>query len=762
VHVWRRSRASPGDSLSEEVQHLSVEIDSLARGLHPLASGEVLIEHCDGSYSIISSLESGPLKLQSHAVAGSRNGSRWTHHISVLDRFASATIMRSASRAAGLSVILRFTSLVAQDSPAKRTRSRKSAIDVIDEVEGLSTPATQQTIGSGEITLELFTIEEGQGEDRIKALSSLNLLKTLHLGDAKEVKDVTMYHSGRLAFLTTKGMLLTTTLKLNADSSPALGAINSIFLPLAATSGQSSVRTSSLQLITSSTALLIVGQPLSGTISALLVDLNLACVLAESSWAAKGVETVCIHRVAGSTALIIASRGSDSSKVGANLWALPYEISEEGHLRWALANSNLSKKWIGIELKKEAIDEAEMGRRQLMKELERIAVDKKDDEAGVAMDSAFDKWHKKESARLEEQWLAKAGKEAAMDEEESSDSDTGKAPKTTAIGRGDRKRKGLAGKAPLPAYPQLFVTQLLDFALPSSNASDGLVRKGYARQIIHQLLDSRVISRSTRVDLMPSLVAVNDWDAIIKAPRSVNDLPEQDIVDVLLRVIRGRHGGPLDAKKVDSFLAVFASISLNRSQLRVALKSTVEEVDDIVAIFDILCAWLDRTQDTMLQEFHLSDVNGAKKKSHNKSKLPAIDHILTLLCDMMDTYFPLFLSTSSTHEHLQRLSKQIDAHLAVYNQVLILRGPLAAFSRLEADRKKEVAAAAIKMQARDAEEKLTSLRKANKKAVQGKSNVIGEVGGGLGKGVLGEKSRRRQMYEENVAVGLYSLERLEL
>lgn len=765
MHVWRQSRVSQGDSLSEGVQHLSIEIESSARGLHPLASGEVLIDRCDGSYSILSSLESGPLQVQSHAVAGSRKGTRWTHHVSVLDRFASATIMRSTSQSVGLALVVRASSLIAQDSPAKRTRSRKSAIDVIDEVEGIASSTTTQTSGSGEVTLDLFTIAEGRGEDRVKALSSMHLLGLLHLSDAREVKDVTMYHSGRLAFLTTKGNLLTMTLKVESDLTLDLCAIASMSLPLTALPGQTLMRTSSLQLISPSTALLILGQPLGGTISALLVDLDLSCILAESTWAAKGVATTYTQRVAGSTVLILASRESDTSKVGATLWALPYGISEEGHLRWALANSALSKKWIEAETNSEVADEAEIDRKQLVKELERIAINKKDDEAGAAMDTAFEKWYKKESARLEEQWLVGAGKEAAMDEEISSDSDTGKAPTTTSKGTGHRKRKGLGGgKALSPAFPQLFVTQLINFALPGISPSEASVSKGYARRIVHHLLEARVVSRSTRLDLMPSLVAVHDWDAIIKTLRNVNDLAEQDIVDVLLRVIRERHGESLDAKKINTFLAVFASISLNRSQLRIALKNTVQEVDDIVAIFDVLCAWLDQTQDTVLQEVNLPDANGAKRKAPQgkKSKLPNVDHILTLLCDLMDTYFPLLLSTSSTHEHLQRLSRQIHAHLAVYNQLLILRGPLAAFSRLEADRKKDAAAAAIKLQARDAEEKLTSLRKADRKAVKGKSNVIGEVGGGLGKGVLGEKSRRRQMYEENVAVGLYSLERLEL
>jgi hypothetical protein len=705
---------------------------------------------------------SDTLQVRSYPALSSRKGTRWTHHISVLDRFASASILRSTSKSPGMGLIVRFSSLIAPDTPAKHTRhARKSAIDMIDQVEGHSSISSIPTSGSGEMFLDFFTIEDAEGEDRIKALSSTSILRLLHLSDATEVKDVTIYHSGRVAFLTKKGQLLTTTMKLNAECTPVLGSMTTISLPL--TAQQTHVRTSCLQLVTSTTALLIVGRPLEGTISAVLVELDLACILAEASWSAKGVETTFVHRAAGSTALVIATRGDESSKVGATMWALPYEVSEDGHLRWALASSALSKKWIVIEKHKEANDEAEAGRKQLIKELERIAVDKKNEEAGKSIDAVFDKWHKKESSRLEAQWLANAGKEAALDDEGSSDSDTGKQA-TASKAKNERKRKGAANKAPSPSFPQAFVTQLVSFALPIAIFSDTHSdAKGYARQTIHHLLTRRVISRSTKPDLMASLLTVNDWEAIVKALRCVNDLPEQDIVDILLHVIRKRKDGTADANRLKSFLNVFASVSLNRSQLRVALKNKIEEVEDVVAIFEVLCGWLDRTQESLLEDFYLRDtIVGTKKKSRNK--LPEIDHILTLLCDLMDTYFPLFLSTSSTHAYLQRLSKQINTHLAVYNQLLILRGPLAAFSRLEADRKKEAAALeASKALARnDAEDRLMSLKKSNKKAIQGKSNVIGEVGGGLGKGVLGEKSRRRQMYEENVAVGLYSLERLEL
>lgn len=766
VHVWSQARNFSGDSLESQVDHQIVKLKNSVSDIHALLSGEVLLHHNDSTFSIIKTLEDGTLQAQSQSTSSPR-ARKWVHHIGVLDRFASATIMRLTSREVETALIVRLSSSSAQDTSSKNTRkSRKSAIDMIDEAEGNSFTAAPQMSRSTELNLELFHISEvaAKGVDRISLLSLVNVLPLLGLKDARQVKDVTLHHSGRLVVCSASGQLIITTLRMDSGGAVTLTPATSISIPLIAQPEASPFRIASVQLVTSSTALLVIGQSSSDTISALLVDLDLDCILSEASWSAKGVESTFVHRVAGSIAMIIATRQDSSSKIGATLWALPYEVNEENHLRWGLANSNLSRKWMAMEKGKQTYDEAESNRMQFLKEIERIAANKAGQEVGKAIDEAFDKWNKKETSRLETQWLVNVGKEAALDEEASSDSDGGKTHAKTRGGKEEHERqKTKYGKAPAPAYPQSFVSAIITFALPvPKHRDDSSETALYARRTVHHLLTSKAITHSSRPDLMSSLQAVNDWDATMKALHLVNDLPEYDIVKVLLQVIQEYKSNRFDANKLETFMRTFIALALDRSQLRIALKNQLEGVNDIISVLDVLCSWLDRTQETLLEEFRLPNTISINAKKHRKNKLPELDQILLLLCDLMDTYFPLFLATPSTHEHLQRLSKQINQQLIVYNQLLILCGPLAAFSRLQADQEKEGTLEATKNQVITPEEKLMNLKRASKKAIQSKHNAIGEVGGGLGKGILGEKSRRRQMYEESVAVGLYTLERLEL
>ncbi|UZJ54876.1 hypothetical protein CBS101457_004196 [Exobasidium rhododendri] len=764
VYCWTQARGASSESTGG-VTLQKCQIGSDVRSLHPLASGEVLAQHSDGTFSIIGSHEDGTLVAVSQTTLPNRAGTRWIHHISVLDRFASATIMKSSSKKPGIALIAQITSPMEDNATATRNgrKGRRSAAEVIDAAEGQSSTApSSQMRGSGELLLELFLVDEGAKDAKVKPLSSLSLHNALQGKDAKEIKDVTLFHSGRLAICTASGQLITAILTVNAGNNIDLQPPHSIFFPLIAQNSSSLARLASLQLVNSSIALLVFAEVASDSITALLVDLNLSCVLYETVWKARGVETVHTSRIAGSNILVLATCQDPLSKVAISLWTVPYVVSEESQLRWALASSSLTRKWIKMDKTGATVDKGEAGRAQLIKELERISINKTGSEAEKAMDEAFRKWERKESSRVQEEWLITVGKEEAQEDQvDSSDSEGGKGTGKGSKGSAGRHaEKGTTSHSPIPTYPQSFLLRLLDLTLPAApvEGDKAISHSVYAKQTISHLLTLRVVTNSLRARLLSSLMSVNDWDALLQAVSTVKDLPELDVVEVLLHFTRQ---SMIDQKDVrlNKFLQTFVSIALNRNQVRIALKSRLEKVEEVIVIVDVISNWLDKTQEAILDEFQLA--GGGNKKHLQKSKLPKLDEILTLLCDMMDTYFPLFLSSTGTHQHLRRLSRQINGHLSVYNQLLILRGPLEAFSRLYNDREREAKLEAKASLIKDEDEKIMSLRRAQKKATQSKANPIGEVGGGLGKGVLGDKSRRRQLYEENVAVGLYSLERFE-
>lgn len=765
LHVWTQERIYPNE-LEQEVKHRTCKIDATARSLHALLDGNLLVHHANGELSILSGLGSEAMQIASAQLpSGELAEQTWTHHISVLDRFAASAITKNSPQYSQDALIIRICSSdPASLKPKVRRSARKSAIEVIDAAEGTTSTLLADQAGQGKVRIEALAIEGGNS---VKIVQSLDITTFLGIKDARQIQDVTLFHSGRLIFSIADGRIISTCISLQAGNDPlVLEPISTITIP--AMHQQSDiVRNVSLQLISASTALIILAEPVKDVATALLLHLDLASILSSSSWSTRGVETVTSHRIANSAVLVLATCRDVSSKIATNLWSLSYTISEDNHLRWALQSADLTRKWIGAPANSETVDESEKGRRQLIKEVERIVMNKRDAEAGNAIDDAFDKWHSKEASRLESIWLSSIEKEMMQKDEGSSDSD-GDADVRAPV---NKLVKKINGNAPLPLFPTRFVADLLKVALPAPEDGNGPQKKGcYAKLTVHHLLSSHAISHSVRNDILSSFRAVGDWDAILMTLRVVHDLPEVDIIKVLHQIIKESQSAVTSSKgKLDAFMNVFTSVALSHSQLRAALKSSLQDLDEVIIVMDSLSSWLNQTQENLLQmhKFHPNgETGGAKKKrkqnQNNKKLYIKVDKVLYLLCDLLDTYFPLFLSTESSHSHLKRLSQQINDQLTMYNQLMILQGPLAAFARLQADREREARLEEEKKRIQDADEKLMNLKKANKKAIQAKNNVIGQVGGGIGKGQLGDKSRRRQLYEENVAVGLYSLERLEM
>lgn len=133
-----------------------------------------------------------------------------------------------------------------------------------------------------------------------------------------------------------------------------------------------------------------------------------------------------------------------------------------------------------------------------------------------------------------------------------------------------------------------------------------------------------------------------------------------------------------------------------------------------------------------------------------------LPQIITLLIDLLDTYFPLLLQTPSTYNALGRLSRSLSTHLTACAQLTSLRGPLAAFAKLEADQKERAA--------RELSERAARRARGGREARQAKHTAavgLSETGGGLGKRQAPISIRAKE-YEASALVGPYSVERLAI
>lgn len=153
--------------------------------------------------------------------------------------------------------------------------------------------------------------------------------------------------------------------------------------------------------------------------------------------------------------------------------------------------------------------------------------------------------------------------------------------------------------------------------------------------------------------------------------------------------------------------------------------------------------------------------------------------ILTFLTALLDTSFPLLLSTPSTHQTLRTLSRSLSIHLASLSNLSLLRGPLNAFAQLEADRVRLAKAngpARAGAAAANAKGAMRGMRQVKNPGTG--SNAISKhqhrasadpkdaqryTGGGIAPADgAGAKSKRAVAYESSALVGLYSVEVLEI
>jgi len=336
---------------------------------------------------------------------------------------------------------------------------------------------------------------------------------------------------------------------------------------------------------------------------------------------------------------------------------------------------------------------------------------------------------------------------------------------------------------------------VLALALPVQN--DG----PYARKTVQYLLMRRAVSERMMPQATPSIIArllaLGDWETALTAARLVPDVSEHDLVALITGSLRAEatalpRGNTLPQlpATLSFVLSALAVAPLSTAVMRTELRRAISDAAEVHSLLAVLNGWL-RLRARL--PFSASSFSGpetkkgalpGRKKKQTKTKdrgadgasVPRLeqvrrttrsgiphrhadpacpDQLVSLTTLLLDAFFPLLLQTASTHALLASLGRSLSLHLASCTQLSTLRGPLAAFARLEADtaalREKEAASRALRRQ--------RGLREA-KAARQSAAAGVSETGGGLG--TQPERSARSQKYEASALVGPYVAEALQL
>lgn len=305
-----------------------------------------------------------------------------------------------------------------------------------------------------------------------------------------------------------------------------------------------------------------------------------------------------------------------------------------------------------------------------------------------------------------------------------------------------------------PVLGYAFVKDLLMVVLQPSKPAN----VSYSSEVVRHLLSRQVVSANmVEGGLLAVLRSKNDWQSIELALRSVLDIPETEIIDCLHVIVRRYRQNELapdaDAMQVDSaslisdipalrpFLASCVTYATTPAALRVAMRRSLQDADDLLPVVKVLEMWVNQwvkrdvkllpSKKEVSKNEHGVQVLKVKGKEVNKD-LPPFDKVLAFLQTLLDASFITLLQHTPAHRALQTLSAHLEPAIAFAEQLEMLHGPLEPFVRAQAKAVKDGAA----------------LGKDGKKR----------------EGPVGDWRQRRKMAHEQagMAVGLYRLEELVL
>lgn len=805
------ARAKQGASSSKATIALAGPVASL----HALASGDVLARKPDGSFAVVSrtsaldvepaqfavsSLESSPSTLNQSVL----------HSLSILDPTAAAQMMAKDGSLgeSAVAVIVSITSAGRGEGPAanaskeqKKSRRRKSAMEVIDAAEGKKSNR-DGAVPMGELLVTASIIDKTDDDagQTLREIGSIPLTGQ----SAAAILDLHLYHDGRLSILTRPGDVKLCQLSIGADN---LSLTPSRTLPLAHISPAPLPSRPAAILRLSASHLLILlhatSGPSSGKIAALIWDTELDAALVVSDFpmlAAAGLVeeeqrmAISLARVGGSQVVVNASYWGQTQTQEAALsvfWALPFFIPEGSVLRHALGKGPLSTAWLRSASQTSSSTPSQETLLVKLRDLSAQAGEGAHDR----MDAAFTAWLTEGTERLRQKWEQEQarraqdeadeaaaivnGDDSESDEEKGEGAEASQRPAaTTAAAQTSRSSKSGRDAPPKPHLSYSFVKDLLDIALPPGSSP-------YARKIVSYLVERRTLScgmlAGTEQSLVGRLRARSDWQQIMSVIRMVSDIDETELVSLLVEVLKGdkstsegANGQVSIAAKpsLESFLSLFLSLAVSRPLLRSTMHGRITQVDDVVAMLKVVTGWLQERAvepldldallvDLPLQPSKLSKNQRKRLGKEGRVKVPAVPDLIQFAMDLVDVYFPLLLNSPAAMPALQALSKPLALHLGTCEQLSMLRGPLDAFARVEADRKlaEQEAVAAAAAAARRHRDPRVARRAAA--PAGGLVEAKSETGGGAS--TMGPtKSARLHALETSALVGPYSVETLEV
>lgn len=729
LHVWIEEDQGP--STAPILKTYNTQIDDDIVSLHPLSTSELLARHQDGHFSIVEFDSFSEPKFNIKSTRSEKlPANRQTLFVDIFDRTDIAYLPGDSSGrppAQALIVILTTAREGGSTSTNTKRKGRKSAMEVIDAAEAGNMNQEPESA----VRVEYFSVGiEGSAIDsRIRKLGEAKI----PLNKDEMISSASVRSSGALSMVSENGRLISATLLSSQDGSPRIEGVSSLNVSGINPSSNTSILRASLStaLITFST-IPATGRALLNT---LLVDTELDCVLAEQSWKAPEdhaqifMQPLNMTKIASAITLAI-PKSLKQTKPLIHIWNTSYQTGEGGHLRWALASRHLTRKWIVSAAEDDQIGAMEVegskSHERLIRELNKISTSEHKGSAGSKeMEKSFDDWLK-----------------SHQDE-------------------------------PLP---QSFVSELLTIALPLADVaseSDSVTSKPYPKAIVHHLLDHNAVhgvSLELR-SLVTALSTVGDWDAVYKALQTVKDLSEDDVVRTIRRAV---YEVDAPTTRLPTILTAVSRNQFSTADLRKSMKDRLDE-KCVEAILSILNDWLAPADgDALLKD------QSAQAEAHKPSLLQA----LAFSTEVLDTFFPLMLVTPSLQADVQQLSTHIETHLTRTNVLNLLRGPLAAFAKLNDDRVREaenqaaqLTAELAALQGLEEVDDLEALKRSEKfanglyrtkgpdssRGKQGKSSSQASIAQQIGAGSLSKSgqrqlTRKQQTYANNLAVGQYALE----
>lgn len=731
LHTWIEEDQGP--STAPLLKTYNCQIDDDIISLHPLSTSELLARHRDGHFSIVEFQSFSEPKFNSKSSAsGTLSADRQTIYVDVFDRTDIAYLPGdSTGRSPAQALVVLLTGRKEGNKPTKaKGKARNGAKEVDDAVEGRGVDGDAKNT----VRIEYFTVgAEGKAIDsRIRRLGQAHI----PLSKDEVIASASVRSSGALSMITQKGKLISATLQSTQDGTPKIYELGSFFISEITTSSALAVLRTSL-----STALLTFATT-SNTgrdqLNTLLIDTELECVLAEQSWKAPEdhaeifMQPLNMTKIA-SAITFITPKSLKQTKPLIHTWNTSYQTGEGGHLRWALASRHLTRKWIVSAT--ENVDRQERGG---LKEVE-SAMDRKALMTKLATLSTSEENSAKSMEEAFHVWLSQNSQSA-------------------------------------DPFPQSFVSELLTVVLPLSAAaghSESHARISYPKAIIHHLLDKNIV-RTLSLEL-PTLVTtlsrMGDWEGVSRALQVVKDLNEVDVVRTIREAVYEKNA---PKTRLSSILTAITRIQFSTAELRKGMKDNLDETC-VQSILNVLNQWLAPNED----EAFLPDLSVSEEMEK-----PTLLQALTFSTEVLDTFFPLMLVTPSLQADVRQLSTHIEAHLSKTNVLNLLRGPLAAFAKLNDDRIREaenqtahLTAELAALQGLDEIDDLEALKRSERfangiyrnkgpdssRGKQGKASSQASIAQQIGAGAISRSgqrqlTRKQQSFANNLAVGQYALE----